>query len=129
LLAGVEDNLDREWLEQVLVHSHEPSLSQRLHQTLARCPRVASRAVGSRKKRDSFIWRVVKTRNYKTHLDPLQKEGAADGVALVSLVFQLKAIVEMTLLLELGFSCEQVDEIFERTRRYEAIENIKSQIS
>ena len=128
LLSEVEDSSDREWLEQELAHSHEPSLSQRLHQTLARCSRVSARAVGSRKKRDSFVWKVVKTRNYKTHLDPLQKDGAADGLALVALVFQLKALVEMTLLLELGFTCEQVDEILERTRRYELIENINSQI-
>jgi hypothetical protein len=74
------------------------------------------------------VWKVVKTRNYKTHLDPTKKDEATDGTALVLLVYQLRALVEMTLLLELGFTCEQVDEVFDRTRRYEVIDTIRAQV-
>lgn len=45
---------------------------------------------------------------------------AAQGVDLYPLTVQLQALVEMCLLLELGFDCEEIDSFFERARRYEA---------
>jgi ApeA N-terminal domain 1 len=128
IVHAVTDVDDREWLEQLLAHSHEPSLSKRLKQTLNRCPTVATRAIGSSKKKDSFVWKVVNTRNYKIHLDPLKKHEAADGTELVVLVYQLRALVEMTLLLELGFECDEVDAIFKRTGQYELIDSITAQL-
>jgi hypothetical protein len=127
IVSLVPDEKDREWLEEELAHSDEPSLAQRLHQTLKRCPTVANRAIGSRNKRDSFVWKVVNTRNYLTHLDPRKKKDAAEGVGLLTLVYQLRALVEMTLLLELGLDCDQVTGIFERIRRYELIDQMRSQ--
>jgi hypothetical protein len=38
---------------------------------------------------------------------------AATGVALYLLVAQLRAIIEMSLLRELGFSCDRIDAILE----------------
>lgn len=44
------------------------------------------------------------------------------GPALAPLNVQLQALVEMCLLLELGFACSEIDAVFERVRRYERIE-------
>jgi len=47
---------------------------------------------------------------------------------LYFLVVQLRAIIEMSLLRELGFSCEAIDEILDRVQRYAEISNLKSQV-
>lgn len=126
IVTHVVPDSDREWLQDELAFSHEPSLSQRLNHTLSRCATVARNVIGNSRQRTRFMWKVVKTRNYLTHLDPAQKRGAGRGDELLVLVFQLRALVEMTLLLELGFDCEEIDAIFERTRRYELINDLRA---
>jgi hypothetical protein len=118
----------REWLENRLEYSHEPTLSQRLKTALARCPEIAARVVGNSDARSSFARKVSLTRNYETHLDPDKRAEAARGAELVALTYQLRALVEMTLLLEIGFSCEEVATIFERQdARYRQIEALRPQ--
>jgi hypothetical protein len=39
---------------------------------------------------------------------------------------QLQAIIEMSLLRELGFGCRSIDAILERARRYGEIEHFKA---
>jgi hypothetical protein len=91
-------------------------------------PGITSRVVGgSSKRRESFVRRVVATRNYEVHLDPANQADAAAGVALLALVYQLRALVEMTLLLELGFSDDDVDAIFTRVGWYDRIEALRGQ--
>jgi hypothetical protein len=63
--------------------------------------------------------------NYEVHLDPENEEHAASGAKLLVLVLQLRTLVEMTLLLDLGFSGEDVDSIFDRIRRYERVDHLK----
>jgi hypothetical protein len=58
-------------------------------------------------------------RNYLTHYDPLLKTQAPEGAALYPLTVQLQALVELCLLLELGFGCDEIDRFFVRARRYE----------
>lgn len=120
---------DREWLERNLRYSNELDLPTRLRQTLDRCPLVASRLIGNSKRRESFVRKVAATRNYEIHLDPRNERSAITDARIMPLIFQLRALVEMTLLLDLGFRCEEVDSIFERTRRYHRIEEIKAQVA
>jgi hypothetical protein len=118
----------REWLEIRLEYSHEPTLSQRLKIAHARCPEIATRAVGNSDARSSFVRKVSLTRNYETQLDPGNREEAARGAELVALTYQLRALVEITLLLEIGFSCEEIAAIFERQdARYRQIEALRAQ--
>ena len=53
------------------------------------------------------------------------KDKAAHGIGLYLLIVQLQAIIEMSLLRELGFLCELIDKLFERTRRYDEIAHFK----
>ena len=116
----------RDWLEKKLAYSNELSLARRLKATLARCPSVTDRLIGtSREDKKSFVRKVVTTRNYEIHLDPDNEAAAATGIELVVLVYQLRTLVEMTLLLDLGFSGEEVTGIFDRIRRYEQVDGLK----
>jgi hypothetical protein len=127
ILSSVPEE-QREWLENRLEYSHEPTLSQRLKIALARCPEIATRVVGNSDARSSFARKVSLTRNYETHLDPGNRDEAAQGAELVALTYQLRALVEMTLLLEIGFSCEEIAAIFERQDvRYRQIEALRAQ--
>lgn len=115
-----------DWLKAKLTYSNEPSLARRLKKTLARCPNITNRLVGSsRDERKAFVRKVVTTRNYEIHLDSDSEQEAASGIELVALVYQLRTLVEMTLLLDLGFSGEDVDGIFDRIRRYEHVDHLK----
>ena len=105
----------RHWLGQKLRHSNELWLQRRLDDVLARCPTVVDKLV----RRRSFGYRLSAARNYLTHYDPSLEAQAAHGVDLYPLTVQLQALVEMCLLLELGFDCEEIDGFFERARRYE----------
>lgn len=110
------------FLERRLAYSNEPSLSQRLKATLARCPVITERLVGNSDARSRFVRRVVATRNYETHLDPSIEGEAAQGRELFLLTLQLRALVEMTLLLEIGFTCDDASAFLYRPRRYELLE-------
>ena len=125
ILSSVPAEHD-DWLEKKLKYSNELSLARRLKKTLARCPSVTDRLIGgSRDEKRAFVRKVVTTRNYEIHLDPDNEEEAAIGVELAVLVYQLRTLVEMTLLLDLGFSGEDMDGIFDRIRRYEQVDHLK----
>jgi hypothetical protein len=44
-------------------------------------------------------------------------------------VYQLRALVETTLLLDLGFTEAMVDAAFDRVRRYEEIDHMRNEAS
>jgi hypothetical protein len=69
-------------------------------------------------KKKSFIHQVYTARNYLTHYDQALEAEAPKGLDVYPLTVQLQALVEMCLLLELGFDCAEVDGFFERVGRY-----------
>jgi hypothetical protein len=91
-----------------LKYSHEPNLARRVKDVLGRCPEVSRSVVGNSKARNSFVRDVVDTRNYEAHLDRSKDDTVPQGVNLATLVYQVRALVEMTLLLELGFTCDDI---------------------
>jgi ApeA N-terminal domain 1/Apea-like HEPN len=96
-------------LETKLKHSNELALRKRLNNVLRRCPEVAKK----------LAHRVTTARNYLTHYNRELAGEAPKGIELYPLTVQLQALVEMCLLLELGFTCEEIDRQFDRVRRYE----------
>jgi hypothetical protein len=106
----------REWLKTKLKYSNELVLRKRLDTVLRHCPEVVQKLI---EKKSTFVHRVTTARNYLTHYDPELAGEAPKGVDLYPLTVQLQALVEMCLLLELGFECEEIDHRFERVRRYE----------
>lgn len=110
----------RAWLNEKLAFSNELTLSERIDAVLSRCPQLVERIVGDKK---AFNTRVRKARNYLTHLDPKSERAAPKGMELYPLTIQLRTLLELQLLSELGFACGEVDAAFERAQRFEELAN------
>lgn len=103
------------------------TLAERMGDVLRECQTVSKRIVGSEPGDQAAFIEAFKTaRNYYTHYNPRLETKAARGAALFLLFIQLQAIIEMSLLRELGFGCRSIDAILERVRRYEEIEHINA---
>lgn len=109
----------QKWLERKLRYSNELMLRERFEDVLDRCPGISAKITRGK---SSFVPKVVTARNYQTHYDRSLEKQAVKGSSLGPLKVQLQALVEMCLLLELGFECSEIDAIFDRVRRYERIE-------
>jgi ApeA N-terminal domain 1 len=126
-IVGAAPEEWREWLRMKLASSNYLTLDQRIRDVLAACPEVRSKIVGRTDEEvDAFVTTFKQSRNYYTHYNPKLEKKAPTGAALYLLVVQLQAIIEMSLLRELGFSCDAIDEILERVRRYAEVAHFKS---
>jgi len=105
----------RRWLEWKLKYSNEPPLRQRLEDILGAHSEVLDAFMGDM---SSFVDKTVDTRNYLTHYDPTLKERSADGEELYRLTQKLKALLEICLLKELGFSSDSIRSLISRNIRY-----------
>lgn len=99
------------------------SLAERTHDVLRQCRRVSERIVGA--DAEAFVADFKNARNYYTHYDPKLEKKAASGGALLLLTVQLQAILEMSLLRQLGFPCRAVAEILQRGGRFSEIEHLR----
>jgi ApeA N-terminal domain 1 len=102
------------------------TLVQRVSGVLGQCRTVARRIVGE--EADAFIADFRNSRNYYTHYNPKLERKAATGTALFLLTLQLRTILEMSLLRQLGFPCGVIEEILERGRRFEEIEHFRREV-
>ena len=116
ILAGAPSE-HQDWLSNKLTFSNELSLRRRLKDILSRCPEVVTKLLNKK----TFVHEVLNARNYLTHYDPSLEEKARRGMDLYPLTVQLQTLVEMCLLLELGFTCAEVDGLFERVNRYREV--------
>jgi hypothetical protein len=111
----------------------DSAIDQRLRATLKQCPTVRSnllKAAGV--ELDEFLGSFADSRNYYTHYTsgPRVNSQATRGALLLVLTIQLQAIIEMVLLNRLGFSDQEIDQIFTtRIERYREIANVKAQAS
>ncbi len=105
----------RGWLEKKLMYSHEPTLNQRLNDLIREVDKVIRPLLG---KKDSFMRKVVDTRNFLTHFDLSLENKAAKGEALFVLTQTLSLLVQACFLHELGLSDERCIEFFRRSSDY-----------
>lgn len=102
----------RNWLEDKLKYSHEPSLRRRLMEIFDRHSEGVASAVGdSRKDRKAFIHKVWLNRNYRTHHDKDLESQAVRGEDLYRLNQKLKLLLEVCLMGEIGFEPDKVREL------------------
>jgi hypothetical protein len=103
------------------------TLVERMGDVLGGCRTVSKRIVGAQPGDQAAFMEAFRTsRNYYTHYNPKLEKKAARGAALLLLSVQLQAMIEMSLLRELGFDCRSIGEILQRVRRYEEIEHFKA---
>ena len=105
----------RDAYKKKLKYFNEWSLRKRLKRVLKSCGKSVTLLIPNINR---FVERVVTTRNYLTHYDPELKARAATGPALHSLTNQLKSVLEICLLKEIGFSEEKREQIINDTLRY-----------
>ncbi len=103
----------REWLEGRLEYSNEPGLSKRLKEIIRQYPESAYPVAGdSSRSRDSFVYKVVATRNYRTHFDQSLEDRAAREVGELHGISQkLRKLLEICLLGEIGFGDAQIGDL------------------
>lgn len=95
----------RKWLEKKLTHSNEPFLVIRLSQLIKKFKEILKWHLGDW---DSLPKKVTDTRNYLTHFDPSKEASAAKGDDLLTLTKQLRLLLELVLLNEIGFSLDEM---------------------
>ena len=98
---------------------------EQINDVLAICPTASRKIVGPDP--EAFTKLLKVSRDFYTHYDPAKKKLAAKEVGLLLLSTQLRTLIEMALLRELGFTHRAVDAILARARRYEEIEHFKAQ--
>lgn len=97
----------RNWLERKLTHSNELSLPQRLHFLLSKYDFLK---IGNK---DSFVNKVVDTRNYLAHYDKRMQKRAATIEEMAQLCQKLRSLLEVVMLGELGFDQPKIRELME----------------
>lgn len=108
----------KEALNSKLNYGNEYSLRKRLKDLFEKYKEVVNNFI---KDKDIFINKVVDTRNYLTHYDKNLKEKAVDGEQLYYVTQQLKIVIMICLLSELGFNFKEIKNLLARNRRYKYV--------
>jgi hypothetical protein len=103
ILSQIQDDEDKKLISGVL--SNEPRLRQRLAELFAEVKDVFEI---SSKKRNSFINKIVNTRNYFTHFDESLKHQIFDVNTMYFITGYLKLMLRVLLLRELGINNELI---------------------
>jgi DNA repair exonuclease SbcCD ATPase subunit len=90
----------KDWLEQILEYSNEPSLRRRLREIISANAEPMKLIIKDEK---GFIQKVLDTRNYLTHYNPKLEGAAAKDNELYEITEKLRRMIEICFLKELGF--------------------------
>lgn len=101
---------EKKWLEEKLKYANELPLRQRLRRMI----KPFKSSFGNKRERDSFISKVVNTRNYLTHYDDSLARQAADGTDLWMLSRKLEALFQLHFLRLVGMENESIISIVRR---------------
>ena len=110
----------KEALKSKLKYGNEHSLRKRLKDIFEKYKEVVDDFIEDK---DIFVNRVVDTRNYLTHYDKNLMEKAVDGEQLYYVTQQLKIVIVICLLSELGFNFKEIKNLLARNRRYKYVFN------
>lgn len=109
-----------ELLSQKLSFLNEVSLKQRLRELLEAQKELVKFLIPDPER---FVVSVADTRNYLTHFNRNLRKRAAHGTAMYRITEQLRFVIELVLLTELGISEEKKAKIVRRHQRY--LKNMK----
>jgi hypothetical protein len=103
----------RTWLEGRLLHSEEPPLKARLQAVIDRVGDELGGLLFPRK-RGQVPGRIARWRNDLTHGNAPRVSAAKDAIALHELTVRLAAALKVNLLLDLGFSLDEIRDMYQR---------------
>lgn len=106
------DNSNKTWLKEKLNFSNEPTLHNRLLELLNSFSIETIDKIISDK--DQFIRDTKNSRNYYTHYDQSLDKKALKSSKLYTLTEKLKIVLISVILIETGFSEEQIGNLFQR---------------
>ena len=106
ILEGIPEN-KKDWLEARLKYANELSLRKRIKQMI----KPFKDLFGNGRQRDSFIGKVVDTRNYLTHYDSRLETKAASRESLWELCMKLEALFQLHFLWLIGMDIESIKSI------------------
>lgn len=95
----------RMWLEGVLRHANETNYRTRIKDMI----RPFQHWLGNSKSRNSFVNKVVDTRNYLTHYDKVIEDRVPGMRDLILLSYRLEALFQLHLLQLIGLSTEDIE--------------------
>jgi hypothetical protein len=101
----------------------ERPFADQVRAALANCPSVSRKIVGADE--DAWVKWLKVTRDFYTHYNPNKEKAAGKVAGRLLLTVQLRAIIEMSLLRELGFTQIAIDEVLTRIGRYEEIAHFR----
>jgi len=108
----------KDWLKDKLAYSNEPTLRKRLKDILKKFADVLNKFILNK---NSFVEKVVTTRNYLTHYDKTLKKQSAEGEELYHLTQKIKILLEICLLKELGFTSDNIKNLISNKYNIEDI--------
>jgi hypothetical protein len=111
----------KNWLKYQLKYGNEPNLQRRFIDLFDKFTVPIRSLIPDE---NTFIKKVVDTRNYMTHYDLTLKEKSAIGKELFLITERLRILLETCLLSEIGFNSEEIKSLLckryqERLRVYE----------
>ncbi|HJH27711.1 MAG TPA: hypothetical protein C5S37_13335 [Methanophagales archaeon] len=109
------ENNHRQSLESRIRYGNEFSLRTRLKEIFDKYQENLNEFI---ERKEAFIGCVVDTRNYLTHYEEDPEKCVARGEDLYHFIQKLKILLEICLLTELGFSSEEIKDLFSRNRRF-----------
>lgn len=99
-----------------LEYGNELSLRKRLKNIISDNMQIISHYIEDK---DTFIEKVIDTRNYRTHFDKkIENFAISDFREYLNYNSKLKILVELCIFKELGFELDEIDVILKRNREY-----------
>lgn len=105
----------RDWLQDKLAYSNEPSLKTRLEELIDKNKVALGDYIGSRV---DFVRKVVDTRHYLTHYTAKLSRRASKKNELYQITEKLKMMIEVCFLCELGFTSEEIERLISAQYRH-----------
>lgn len=112
ILNAVPDDEQRRWIDEKLKYANELSLRKRMGQMIEPFKDL----YGNKKERNSFISKVVDTRNYLTHYDKGLINRMAQEEDLITLYLKLEALFQLHFLKIIGMKIESIYSIINKNR-------------
>lgn len=107
-------NNEMKWLETKLARRKDQKLSDRLFHLLTRTPSFSQRMSGNLSV-EEFGDFIARTRNYYTHFSEQTLTGrVAEGAELLSLTHKMRILIQVQLLLDLGFEESEIDSLISK---------------
>lgn len=109
ILSKIPEKNEKDWITSRLGKKRETKLHNRIHHLLRKTPDISARLARSTDLKN-FAVLIADTRNYLTHFNSGKEDALiAKGPELHALMHKCRILVQIQLLIELGFDEKEID--------------------